>query len=106
MNDKDTKLLEEAYKKLNEVNEMDYKTITIHDETSLNPTRVMIIKNEDDSLTVRFGHSYTLSHINKNDLVRLADLFKKMAANPDDDIDLPDPWNPNTDESGFEYEYK
>ena len=101
MKDKDAKILEEAYNKINEREEKpgpyDYPPwkedewyrdeepskpmqgmAFIQDETSSKPKRVDVRVNEDGTFTLRFDNSYTISHADRKGIQNLIDTLEGL----------------------------
>lgn len=75
MKDKDTKLLEEAYSTLKEQGPEKLYT-DIVDETGITPIEAVI--NKDNTATIRFSNSYTISRIDPEALKNFIDFLNDV----------------------------
>jgi hypothetical protein len=77
MKDKDTKILEEAYGKINEAGDFYHDSVFIDDETSLKPQQVKVINNGDGTISVQFNNRFSISRSPKESIKKLIVLLSR-----------------------------
>ena len=84
MNDKDTKILEEAYNEINEGYPIDgadgdrKATIQYKDETSKFPQYIDVILHSDRTVTIKFGNSFRISRTSEEDAYKLSEALADL----------------------------
>jgi hypothetical protein len=74
MKDKDARLLEEAYEQVGSYRDV----ISIKDETGRTHNIEGVHHSEDNTFTIRFGNSFSLSRIHLKDLEKIYNLLFDM----------------------------